>query len=150
MDGSVRASSDPTVGPPPYFRGWELNLACFLATVLSFSVCSVAADFGEERSIVPVLCDAKCVPEFTKDFYFVWHGSEGNPHISSQDVELTILPNSKDAVLILCLCWLMIFTPLQKWKLPGFSSEDTAVLHRPDGHAAYWPLLRIQGVHLWG
>lgn len=64
----------------------------------------MASDYGEERNIVPVLCDAKRVPEITKDFYSVWHGSEGNPHISSQDAELTMLPNSKDAVLILCLC----------------------------------------------
>lgn len=48
-------------------------------------------------------------------------------------------------------CWLINFcTPLQKRQLHGFSPEDTAVLHRPDGHAAYWTLLRIKSLHLWG
>lgn len=61
-----------------------------------------------------------------------------------------ILRCRRETVSALCCSVNAFSTAVQERGLLGFSSEDTAVLHHPDGYAAHRTLLRIQSIHLRG
>ncbi|MED6248416.1 vacuolar ATPase assembly integral membrane protein vma21 [Girardinichthys multiradiatus] len=46
MDGSVRASSDSSAGPPPYIRGNEGSLVSAMKTLLFFTILMVTLPIG--------------------------------------------------------------------------------------------------------
>nr|XP_020470276.1 vacuolar ATPase assembly integral membrane protein VMA21 [Monopterus albus] len=46
MDGSVRASSDASAGPPPYLRGNDNSLVSALKTLLFFTIMMVTLPIG--------------------------------------------------------------------------------------------------------